>query len=77
VELVRRRKLMRWSSLILGALLLIRLVPAAQAQEEKEKTAEEKERCICIEPFETVRVLPRLNDLQASEMAMLSPNWVG
>ena len=55
---------MRWSSLIMGVLLLAGLVPAAQAQEEKAKTAEEKERCICIEPFETVRVLPRLNDLQ-------------
>jgi S1-C subfamily serine protease len=41
------------------------LTPTARAQEEKEKAAEEKERCICIEPFETVRVFPRLGSLES------------
>lgn len=57
---------MRWSSLILGgALLLVGLTPTARAQEEKEKTGQEKERCICIKPFETVQVLPRLGSLES------------
>jgi hypothetical protein len=62
---------MRWSSFMLGGVFLLTgLVPAARAQEEKEKTAEEKEKCICIEPFETVRVFPRLGNLE-------SVYWIG
>lgn len=57
---------MRWSSFILGGvLLLFGLVPVARAQEEKEKAAGGEEKCICVEPFETVRVFPRLDSLQS------------
>jgi S1-C subfamily serine protease len=58
---------MRWSTLVLGGVLLMAgFVPGAQAQEEKEKEAEKgKEKCVCIEPWSTVRVSPRYSDLQS------------
>ena len=53
---------MRWSRFALvSVLMLVGFGSTARAQEEKEKAAEEKERCICIEPFETVQVFPRLS----------------
>lgn len=55
---------MRWSGLILGALLFVGLASNAWAQEQKEKTAGEKEGCTCVEPFGSVRVFPRLNNLR-------------
>ncbi len=55
---------MRWSTWMLGVLLLAGFVPGAQAQ-EKEEQAKEEEKCICIEPWSTVRVSPRYSDLQS------------
>lgn len=54
---------MRWSGLFLGALLFVGQVPIARAQ-EKEETAKEKESCTCVQPFESVRVFPRLGNLR-------------
>jgi hypothetical protein len=47
-----------------GVLLLAGFVPGAHAQEKEEK-AQEGEKCVCIEPWTTVRVSPRHSDLQS------------
>jgi S1-C subfamily serine protease len=47
-----------------GVLLVAGFVPGARAQEKEEK-AKEGEKCVCIEPWSTVRVSPRYSDLQS------------